>query len=334
MPIYRDEILPLADVCVPNQFEAQLLSGCSISNEAEAIKAMKVLHSKGVKIVILSSADFATSTKEESICLASQRLEDGTFETARIAFPTLPVHFVGTVEVRPLKLLLMMMDLCKIFQLHSLKFNNLNVVQASTRKVPLAGTSLKLKKGRRARHRYDSERSLFAFADIDPEDAPEGWDILEENTSHFRSLLDNQILLEQFLDNEDIHDASYDQVGKAANVKCEKNQNRDPESSFLRISSHLRQALKKHFPMGMLAGLEEQIIGHFLANPDECFVTSGLSSYERLLAHTCCMYNHLISESFDDNGVRKLKVVNPNGNHFEPVDPDLVKYLTIRNNFK
>ena len=80
------------------QFEAQLLSGCSISNEAEAIEAMKVLHSKGVKIVILSSVDFATSTKEESICLASQKLEDGTFETARIAFPTLPVHFVGTGE--------------------------------------------------------------------------------------------------------------------------------------------------------------------------------------------------------------------------------------------
>ena len=59
---------------------------------------MKVLHSKGVKIVILSSVDFATSTKEESICLASQRLEDGDFETARIAFPTLPVHFVGTGE--------------------------------------------------------------------------------------------------------------------------------------------------------------------------------------------------------------------------------------------
>jgi len=202
---------------------------------------------------------------------------------------------------------------------------------ASTRKVPLAGTSLKLKKGRRARHRYDSERSLFAFADVDPEDAPEGWDIVEENTSHFRSLLDNQILLEQFLDNEDIQDAPVDD---AANDKFEKNQNRDPEASFLRISSHLRQALKKHFPVGMLAGLEEQIIGHFVANPEECFVTTGLSSYERLLAHTCCMYNHLISESFDENGVRKLKVVNPNGNHFEPVDPDLVKYLTIRNNFK
>ena len=37
---------------------------------------------------------------------------------------------------------------------------------------------------------------------------------------------------------------------------------------------------------------------------------------------------------FDENGVRKLKVVNPNGNHFEPIDPDLVKYLTNRNNIK
>merc|ERR1719273_2220976 len=206
---------------------------------------------------------------------------------------------------------------------------------ASPRKTPVAGKSLKLKKGRRARHRYDSERSLFAFADIDPEDPEdEGWDIMEENTSHFRSLLDNQILLEQFLDNEDISNDTVDQVDNANMDKYGKIQNRDPEASFLRISSHLRQALKKHFPLGMLAGLEEQIIGHFVATPKECFVTSGLSSYERLLAHTCCMYNHLNSESFDENGVRKLKVINPNGNHFEPIDPDLVKYLTIRNNAK
>ena len=37
---------------------------------------------------------------------------------------------------------------------------------------------------------------------------------------------------------------------------------------------------------------------------------------------------------FDENGVRKLKVINPNGNNFEPIDPDLVKYLTNRNNIK
>ena len=86
------------------QFEAQLLSGCSITNETEALAAMKVFHSKGVRIVILSSTDFEKSetekVKKESVCLASQRLPDGTFETARIVFPTLPVHFVGTGETK------------------------------------------------------------------------------------------------------------------------------------------------------------------------------------------------------------------------------------------
>ena len=59
---------------------------------------MKVLHAKGVKIVILSSTDFS-SVSGESICLASHQKPDGTFERARIVYPTLPVHFVGTGDL-------------------------------------------------------------------------------------------------------------------------------------------------------------------------------------------------------------------------------------------
>ena len=98
LPIYKDEILPLADVCVPNQFEAELLSGCSISNENEALEAMKVLHDKGIRIVILSSVDFA-SGPIESVCLASRKCPDGSYERAKIQYPTLPVHFVGTGDL-------------------------------------------------------------------------------------------------------------------------------------------------------------------------------------------------------------------------------------------
>ena len=98
LPIYKDEILPLADVCVPNQFEAELLSGCSISNENEALEAMKVLHDKGIRIVILSSVDFA-SGPTESVCLASRKCPDGSYERAKIQYPTLPVHFVGTGDL-------------------------------------------------------------------------------------------------------------------------------------------------------------------------------------------------------------------------------------------
>jgi len=57
---------------------------------------MGVLHDMGVKIVILSSTDF--SSENESVCLASKR-GNGTTETARISFPTLPAHFVGTGDL-------------------------------------------------------------------------------------------------------------------------------------------------------------------------------------------------------------------------------------------
>ena len=162
----------------------------------------------------------------------------------------------------------------------------------SYRRTPLDGTKLKLKKGRRARRRYDSERSLFAIAEMDPDEVPDGSDIQQESNSRFRDLLDNEELLDQFLDRED-----FDVKKEVPTKELDDDDHRDPESSFLRISGHLRQALKKHLPYGMLEHLEEQIISHFLENPKESFEVSDLSSYERLLAHTCSMYNSLNSQS-------------------------------------
>ena len=67
LPVYQDVILPLADVAIPNQFEAELITGtipvdittCSapgqtITNEKEALAVMEMLHKKGVSTVILS----------------------------------------------------------------------------------------------------------------------------------------------------------------------------------------------------------------------------------------------------------------------------------------
>ena len=51
----------------------------------------------------------------------------------------------------------------------------------SHRRAPFDGTKLKLKKGRRARQRYDSERSLFAIAEIDPDEPLDTSDIQPEN---------------------------------------------------------------------------------------------------------------------------------------------------------
>ena len=93
-------------------------------------------------------------------------------------------------------------------------------------------------------------------------------------------------------------------------------------------------SLKVHldlFFQGILENLEDQILEHFNNNPNECFIASQLSSYERLLAHVCSMYNRLSSQSFDDeNGDRKLKIVNPRGQRFQAIDPKLCEYLRIR----
>ena len=82
---------------------------------------------------------------------------------------------------------------------------------------------------------------------------------------------------------------------------------------------------------GILENLEEQIVEHFVTNPSDCFLASNLSSYERLLAHVCSMYNQLSSQSFDDNGIRTLKIVNPR-RKFHPIDPSLCEYLKTRKN--
>jgi len=62
LPVYQEVILPLADVCLPNQFEAELLTGKKIESEEDAIAVMDILHSKGVSTVILSSTELGSES--------------------------------------------------------------------------------------------------------------------------------------------------------------------------------------------------------------------------------------------------------------------------------
>lgn len=59
IPIYQNDILPLSDVCTPNQFEAEVLSGIKINSYDDAWKATDWFHAKGVRTVVLSSTNFA-----------------------------------------------------------------------------------------------------------------------------------------------------------------------------------------------------------------------------------------------------------------------------------
>lgn len=48
----------VAYVITPNQFEAELLSGKSIVTETDCIESLKILHSLGPSIVVITSVEF------------------------------------------------------------------------------------------------------------------------------------------------------------------------------------------------------------------------------------------------------------------------------------
>lgn len=57
LPVYKDLIVPLADVLTPNQFEAELITGYPVKTLKDALYVIKLLHDKGVKTVALSSSE-------------------------------------------------------------------------------------------------------------------------------------------------------------------------------------------------------------------------------------------------------------------------------------
>jgi len=53
--IFKNELVPLADIITPNQFELEALTGIEINNMDDAKKAIEIIHKKGPKIVLVTS---------------------------------------------------------------------------------------------------------------------------------------------------------------------------------------------------------------------------------------------------------------------------------------
>ncbi|KAK3582051.1 hypothetical protein CHS0354_025657 [Potamilus streckersoni] len=96
LPVYRDVIVPLADIVTPNQFEAELLTGMKINTEKEALQAMQILHDKGPKTVVISSTNLGT---EGVLVALASSVKNGKKEFYRMEMPHLPAVFVGTGDV-------------------------------------------------------------------------------------------------------------------------------------------------------------------------------------------------------------------------------------------
>ncbi|OCT91417.1 pyridoxal kinase isoform X2 [Xenopus laevis] len=104
LPVYRDLVVPVANIITPNQFEAELLTGLKIRTKMEAVQVMDVLHSLGPDTVVITSSDLPASRGPDYLMtLASQRKVDkhGRIHTQRICLelPRVEAVFVGTGDL-------------------------------------------------------------------------------------------------------------------------------------------------------------------------------------------------------------------------------------------
>ena len=100
--------------------------------------------------------------------------------------------------------------------------------------------------------RCENEKMLLSMYGIDEDDVW-GVNIPTQTRSYFLDLMndDNEELLDQFINNEEPQYFNSERIRRKSRggFTAETFQ---PEEAFIKIGFNLRQALKKHPPMGML----------------------------------------------------------------------------------
>jgi pyridoxal kinase len=100
--IYRTEVIPLANVITPNQFEVEQLTGVTIKSMEDAMIAVNALHDTGPEIVIITSMILQDKQDKISI-LASHKAQykDGPTNHSVwcIESPILTGRYTGTGDV-------------------------------------------------------------------------------------------------------------------------------------------------------------------------------------------------------------------------------------------
>ncbi|XP_023818828.1 pyridoxal kinase-like isoform X2 [Oryzias latipes] len=103
-PVYKNKVVPVADIITPNQFEAELLTGKNISTQKDAVEVMDLLHAMGPDTVVITSSDLPPRLGDRFlVSLGSQRhvRPDGsrTTQRVRIEVPKVDAVFVGTGDL-------------------------------------------------------------------------------------------------------------------------------------------------------------------------------------------------------------------------------------------
>ena len=105
--VYKNVVIPKADVVTPNQFETEQLTGIKVETTEDARKACEALHEMGPSVVFITSAildenvnvDDDDGNKMITIIASQRNKSDGKQEMWRIDCPKIPGSFTGTGDV-------------------------------------------------------------------------------------------------------------------------------------------------------------------------------------------------------------------------------------------
>lgn len=95
VPIYREEVVPLADILTPNQFEVEQLTDCKISDVTTAREKIQNFHARGVSNVVLTSMSIDSDVDSILVVGSSQASQ----EQFVIKIPRLDESFTGTGDL-------------------------------------------------------------------------------------------------------------------------------------------------------------------------------------------------------------------------------------------
>ncbi len=101
--VFRDTVIPVADVVTPNQFEVEQLTGVVIKTMENARKACDILHKMGPSTVFITSMVLSESDGAEintiSILASKRSSDDKPDQVWRIDCPMIPGSFTGTGDL-------------------------------------------------------------------------------------------------------------------------------------------------------------------------------------------------------------------------------------------
>jgi len=108
--IYKNEVIPLANIVTPNQFEAETLTSIKINDLRDAKNACAALHNLGPEMVFITSMTLQETNRESgggekagegSIAILASRRSSSSLkdEVWRIDSPIIPGRFTGTGDL-------------------------------------------------------------------------------------------------------------------------------------------------------------------------------------------------------------------------------------------